>query len=199
MRALAREHSDFAWFKSRTESLPFDLTSGQAEIMGNTNEHGLLNPEMSQPTERAEHNLPPKSYAEATVQPLQEQQKVNQAFAQTNGHPKESGSSTESNGDGFCPAKREEKSLDEDRVIYAKHVDSNGTAIASVRPHPSYEEALKHVQEAVPRLRKKESTTQNKQDTTRPQLASGRRAGAGWERSAYVFIFLRSIGSNTIL
>jgi hypothetical protein len=182
MPVLDRQHSDFAWFQSRTESLPFDLTSGRSE-MATTNGHGVLNAETSQLSERAEHDLPPKSYAEATVQSLEKQQEANKRLGHTNGHPDNASStSTASNVNGFPPRQREEKQLGEDQVVYADHVDSNGTSIASVKPGPTYEEALKHNQAAAPRPRKKNTTIQG---PAKGQLASGRRAGAGWERSAY--------------
>jgi hypothetical protein len=151
--------------------------------MTTTNGHVVLNAETSQPTERAEHDLPPMSYAAVTMQSLEKQQEANKRPGHTNGHPdKASSTSTASNINGFPPRQREEKQPSEDQVVYADHVDSNGTSIASVKPGPTYEEALKHNQVAAPRQRKKNTTIQ---DPAKGQLASGRRAGAGWERSAY--------------
>lgn len=184
MPALASEHSDFAWLKSRTESLPFDLSAGQPE-MANADGHGVLNAETSQPCERTEHDLPPKSYAEAILQPFEGQQEANKHAVETNGHSS-TNSTTAGNINGVRPAKGAEKELDAGKFLYADHVDRKGTAVASVKPEPGFEVALKHNQVSAPRRRTKETALAKRSSPEKPKLASGRRAGAGWERSAYV-------------
>ena len=184
MPVLAREHSDFAWFKSRTDSLPFDLSSGQSD-MANSNGHSLLSAETSQPSERAEKHLPAKSYAEATQQPFEKQQMANSHAVQTDGN-----SDTGRNINGIHLVKREEKQVEPIKVVYAKHFDNKGTAVASVKPDLGYEAALEHDQMSAPRQRKKETALDKKASPEKRKLASGRRAGAGWERSAYACIHL---------
>lgn len=156
--------------------------------MTTTDGPGALNAETSHPAERATHDLPPKSYAEATIETFEEQQEANGHSAHVNKHPETASSSsgTASNVNGFAPAQGETKQHDDDHVIYAHHLDSNGTSIASVKPGPTYEEALKHNVTAAPRQTKNDTTIQKKHDPAKAQLASGRRAGAGWGKSAYV-------------
>jgi hypothetical protein len=153
--------------------------------MANADGHGLLNAETSQPRERAEHDLPPKSYAEAIIQPFEGQQEANKHAVETNGHSS-TYSTTAGNINGVRDANGTEKELDMGPVVYADHVDSKGTAIASIKPEPSYEAALKHNQVSAPRQRPKETTLAKRSSPEKSKLASGRRAGAGWERSAYV-------------
>ena len=180
MPVLAREHSDFAWFKSRTDSLPFDLSTGQSN-MANANGHSVLNAETSEANERAENHLPAKSYAEATRQSYENQQTANSYAMQTGGY-----SDTGRNVNGSHLAGTEEKQLEHRKVVYAKHFDNKGTAVASVKPDPGYEAALEHNQLSAPRQRKKEIAPDKTKSPEKRKLASGRRAGAGWERSAYV-------------
>ena len=151
--------------------------------MSSTNGEGVLNTEKSQPTERVDHDLPLKSYTEAAAQSLEKQQDANKLPGHTRGHPdKASSTSTASNINGFQPQQREEKLPGEDQIVYTDHVDSNGMSLVSLKPGPTYEEALKHSQAAAPRPRKKNTAIQ---DPAKGQLASGRQTGTGWERSAY--------------
>lgn len=189
MPVLAREYSDFAWFKARTESLQFDLTTGQSK-MASSDEHGLLNAETSQPGERAEHDLPPKSYAEAIIQPFEEQEKADNKHAvETNGHSS-TPSSTAAKVNGTRSTNGAEKYLETPKVVFAEHFDTRGTAVASVEPEPGYEVALQHDRVSAPRQRKKEAALEKNPNLEKEKLASGREAGAGWGRSAYVQVCL---------
>jgi hypothetical protein len=184
MPVLAREHSDFAWFKARAESLQFDLTAGQSK-MANVDEHGLLNAETSQPGERAEHDLPPKSYAEAIIQPLEEQENANKHVVEINGNSS-TPSNTAAKANGTRSTNGAEKHLDTPKVVYSQHVDARGTAVASVEPEPGYEAALQHNHAPAPRQRR-ETAFEKTSSPGKAKLASGRKAGAGWGRSAYVY------------
>ena len=61
---LHREHSDFQWFRERAKSVHSDPIS---EYSAMASVSAPLNPEPSLPKERADHDLPPKSYADAVV------------------------------------------------------------------------------------------------------------------------------------
>ena len=128
-----------------------------------------LNAEPSLPKDRAEHDLPPKSYADAVVTGEDEQN--NETHER---RPSMSGTSS-------TTAVEDRSQLDEDKVIYERrHVGSNGRdTLTSVRPDDDYEAALKHNGQTAPRERKK----QPKQRPRSP-LESGRKAGEGWQRSA---------------
>src|ERR1700761_3528596 len=109
---LQRGHSDFAWFHERAQSFQSDSLSAYTEMASSTVEdHAQLNPEPSQQEERAEHNLPPKSYAEAvnkepTGQNGQQQGAVN-------------GSADTPVVNGLTPRQRPS----DEKVIYEKHVN----------------------------------------------------------------------------
>lgn len=181
---LAREHSDFAWFKARTDSLNFDLTAGQSE-MANADERGLLNAETSQPSERAEHDLPPKSYAEAIFEPFESQQEANKHAVETNGHSSTK-SSTTGIANGLHPTNGAEKQLDTGELIRADPTNGKGIAVASVKPDPKYAAALQHDQASAPRQRRKETALKKNSSLEKSTFTSGRSAGAGWSKSAYV-------------
>jgi 2-acylglycerol O-acyltransferase 2 len=134
-----------------------------------------LNPEPSQPRERANHHLPPKSYAEATVEGVH-----NDAGEK----PQEANGTASSNdANGSVKVNGVQRNIDEDRVIYDKHISRDGEQLTSIKPNEGYEEALKHDAALAPRHRGRSG---KKQDPNDAKLASGRRAGAGWERSAWV-------------
>ncbi|EXJ65383.1 hypothetical protein A1O7_01724 [Cladophialophora yegresii CBS 114405] len=141
---------------------------------------GQLNSEPSQPEERAEHDLPPKSYAEAAKP---ETDGLNGDAVEREPNPKH-----KSAVNGFAPrpllnGHKDRQPLDEDRTIYEKHVNQNGEILTSIKPSENYEESLKHNGETAPR-EKKATRPAKRQDRTRDELASGRQAGAGWEKSA---------------
>lgn len=159
---LHREHSDFQWFKERTQSLHSKSIS-EYSAMATTAEPSL-------PGERAEHALPPKSYADAVV-----------SGNDTKGNaqdrrPSVSGASSATAVDDTASRSQ----VDEDKLVYEKYTGTNGGGrLTSVRPDISYEQSLRHNDTTTPRERKKTAAN-------RPQfpLESGRTAGAGWQRSA---------------
>lgn len=130
-----------------------------------------LSAEPSLPTERAEHDLPPKSYATALTEP--EEQHTAPAPNGNNGvnfdSSKQNGSAVKTNLRG----------ADDKKVIYEKHINGSGELITSVKPHENYEEALRHNEEAAPRDKVK-----NKKQDPGSGLSSGRQAAAGWDQSA---------------
>jgi len=66
------------------------------------------------------------------------------------------------------------------KLVYEKFESPDGKQLTSVKPDDSYEEALRIDEKEAPK--KKEQPKASKDE-----LVSGRRAGAGWETSAYVF------------
>ena len=162
---LHREHSDFQWFRERAKSIHSDSISDYSAMASVS---APLNAEASLPKERAEHELPPKSYADAVVTSSDD----------VDGHFHERRLSM--SGTSSTTAVDDRNQLDEDRVLYEKHNGPNGrNTLTSVRPHDTYESALRHNGDTAPRERKRDNRA-------RPQspLESGRKAGAGWQRSA---------------
>ena len=175
---LQRGHSDFAWFRERAQSLHSDSVSHYTEMASNMiEEQGQLNPEPSQPEERAEHSLPPKSYAEAISNETNEQ--TEDAF----GNKSDGEQKSAVNGYAHAPmvnGHKDRYQLDEDKVVYEKHVNQNGEVFTSIKPSENYEQSLQHNGTTAPR--EKHHRPAKRQD----ELASGRKAGEGWEKSAYV-------------
>jgi hypothetical protein len=159
---LHREHSDFQWFKERARTLK------SSSIAAYTSTTTMATTEPSDPNERADLDLPPKSYADAVV-----------TGPPGNGHerhPSVSGaSSATAVDDGAHRAQ-----LDEDKLVYEKHTGTNGGGrLTSVRPDDSYERALHHNGKTAPRNGKIRA-----ENRPMSSLESGRKAGAGWQRSA---------------
>ena len=128
-----------------------------------------LNPEPADPKVRQEHSLPHKSFADVV-------QETRDGESQAQSPSKSYASST--------TAVEDTQQLDEDKVAFEKHVNASGTAtLTSVKPDEKYEEALRHNGETAPREKWKNGRAK-RQDPPEAPLASGRRAGAGWQRSA---------------
>ena len=200
---LKREDSDFQWFKSRTEALYSSLTSEYSKMAAST---VPLNSETSQPNERAEHDLPPKSYADVvfnTKNETNEQSDANDHNASgANGDFENyAGPSIAGSVNGFPPPNHEtakpanqleipedtidQKKSEKDKVLFEKHDDDMGNHLTSVKPGQGHEKWLEHDRETRPRGKEMANTTQiEKKHDGKSHLASGRRAGAGWERSA---------------
>lgn len=148
-----------------------------------------LNSEPADPQERAEHQLPPKSYADAA-------QEATENGLTSNGHDyeKTNGSSSQENGTAEKAASVTVNAggkSTEERVVFERYSNGNGSVLTSVRPDPNYEEHLKHDREVAPRKTVESSKSKpRRQDTPKSQLKSGRKAGAGWQQSAYVKIGL---------
>lgn len=170
-----------------------------------------LNPETSQPEERAEQDLPPKSYADAVTTSTSKksgQSDVNQAGNNgADGNLEDRQGQTAGNVNGSIPGnsniaeptsservdegkaherRTDGEELDNDnKVVYEKYVNDGGDHLTSVKPNAGYEKSLEHDRETAPREKEKAKTTQiAKKNGEKSHLASGRRAGAGWERSA---------------
>ena len=160
---------------------------------------GPLNPEPSQPQERLDQNLAPKSYATALTEPLEDQQTQFQNRKQT--YQNSLSSSITSQGVPTSPSLTWTTSgtktpTNDETEIYEKHVDGNGHVLTSLKRDDSYAESLRHDELIAPR-RKSGDRSPNKEHKGKKdepegtsQLKTGRRAGAGWERSAYVLSIL---------
>lgn len=183
---LTRGQSDFEWFRNRTKTFNTDLFHEPAAM-------ATLNPEPAAPEERAEIGLPPKSYAKATKEPYEKQRQENKTanedshHSQTNGTPEKP---QKSNTNGMKD--ENERNLDEQRVIFEKHANGQGEVLTSIKPDPIYEAGLQHDEKVAPK-RRSSGDKKNKdirQDVTKSEmkddLSSGRKAGAGWQTSAYV-------------
>lgn len=144
---------------------------------------GALNAEPADPQERAEHDLPPKSYADAA------QEAVENVLTE-NGHDYGNSNGSKKSGNTNKSAAITVNAGTEDpnkRVVFERYSNGNGSVLTSVRTDPNYEELLKHDRQVAPREAAKSSASQSKrQDTPTSQLKSGRTAGAGWQQSAYV-------------
>ena len=141
-----------------------------------------LSPESRQPRGRADHNSAANVYADVVSQGLPGQTK-------SEGAP-ETASYTGANGDldstGTMIVNGEtdgdpEKAGDEKKVVYEECVNDRGDNLISVK-NESHGHNLKREKQLIPRLRKNQKITTGSSSP----LASGRRAGAGWQRSAYV-------------
>ncbi|KAL9065049.1 MAG: hypothetical protein Q9157_007612 [Trypethelium eluteriae] len=150
-----------------------------------------LNPEPSQPAERAEHQLQLKSYKEALIESEEEQQEQNE-LAQ-DGQPVGS-NEFEISGTGMSEAppspqrkgghrrslslkangvKKEKTDVNDNALEFEKYQGSNGDVLASTKPDDSYEKALRQDEKEKPKPKERKGS-----------LASGRQAGAGWETSS---------------
>lgn len=172
---LTREHSDFQWFRERTKSLHSPLLTKMA-----TNS-APLNPEPADPQQRAQQHLPPKSYADAVQEDVENEPTRNGIVkSKVNGATAVQRPVAVKDGDYVNG-----ENVDEDKIVYEKYRNGDGTVLTSIKPDPSYEESLKHGAKTAPRDQREDAkNTKKRQDTPKSQLATGRRAGAGWERSA---------------
>ncbi|KAI9693879.1 MAG: diacylglycerol O-acyltransferase 1 [Bathelium mastoideum] len=151
-----------------------------------------LRPEPSRPDERADLDLQLKSYKEAAVEPEDHQQIKNELAqkliaidgisevelsgtgmndAPTSPQKKarhSRGSSLKENG-----IKKEKTDTNEDILEFEKYQGSNGDVLTSTKPDDAYEEELRQDEKEMPKPKKRRSS-----------LASGKRAGSGWERSS---------------
>lgn len=177
---LRRDNSEYQWFRERAASIHTRLdTENLTAEPAMSAVSAPLNAEPADPQGRAEHHLPPKSYADA-------------AHEAVNGDAEDSkGSYKESNGSSH-PAlgsskKSKEKKIDEDKVVFERHSNGDGSTLTSIKPDPYYEESLKHNKVTAPREHSEEPKAKfksKKQDIPKSRLQTGRRAGAGWEQSA---------------
>lgn len=128
----------------------------------------------SLPQERHIHHLMFKSYAEATkdgTEKLGERPLCG-----------EDGDLQRPNLNGSAMDSGPRQNLDEDRVICDdKPAGQKGEKSTSINLGESYEADLRHDAESA---LMRQGRPQKRQDVTDSKLASGRRAGAGWQKSA---------------
>ncbi|EXJ79278.1 hypothetical protein A1O3_08780 [Capronia epimyces CBS 606.96] len=179
-----------------------------------TEQNGVANatepliPEPSEPHDRAEENSLPKSYAAAVSEPAdpavttREQNGVANGTGHTdeNSLPKSYAAAVSEPTDHAVPTTEQTSAANEsvngsvvnnqrkhrgqDKLIYEKHADPSGDLpLTSVKPSDDHEKNIQQGTEKPPRG-KKSSRPSKRQDVPNAQLASGRRAGAGWEKSA---------------
>ncbi|ETN38818.1 uncharacterized protein HMPREF1541_06857 [Cyphellophora europaea CBS 101466] len=139
--------------------------------MASTTVSKPLNSEPADPQERKKHSLPAKSFADSV-------QGTAAGGGESQPHsPIKSYASS-------ATAVDDKEQLDDDKLVYEKHRSSTGTDIlTTVKPDDKYEQSLKQNGATTQREKSKNGRTK-KQDTTEQALASGRKAGAGWQRSA---------------
>lgn len=140
----------------------------------------LLNPEPSQPDERAAQHLPPKTYVDAAAEnPNSEAEKETDTPSQYIGQGEDEAPKSpvrkpyKRNGSMRVNGLQEKSSAQS--LLIEKFQDKDGERLTSVKP-----------------LDFDESHEQNQKEmaakhTVGAELVSGRRAGAGWERSGYVY------------
>ncbi len=212
---LKRGDSDFAWFKARSDSIHSSLTSQYSEMAAATvplnaetsqpqerAEHHLPQKSYADAVadyEGADARAPADAGANGH---LQDSSSMGTA-GNTNGFPpREIGADKPIENKTDNPSKNTTdestknvttKQLDEDKLVYEKYVDDRGTHLTSVKTDEAYSKGLNHDRETAPLEEEKSKIMQapRKHDPDRKQekiqLASGRRAGAGWERSAYAY------------
>ena len=177
--------------------------------MATTMETGPLNDEPADPKQRAQLDLPPKSFADAAHEALEETQGKFDSNA-SSGYGSHAHSPQHSNSFSYASSTTtaaddqekiaHSKQLDADKVSFERHVAANGMdVLTTVKPDTFYEENFRHNDESAPREKRKENSEisdhQSQQgqelekqkrrgETEGPVLASGRQAGAGWQRSA---------------
>lgn len=153
--------------------------------------------EPADPQEREQRDLEPKSYADAAQEAVEPKADDNDAIDYSNGNSnghttRNADSSKQQNGREQMTRKSSNdtnvgKNLNEDKIVYEKFSNGDGSYLTSVKPDSEYEESLKHNVEVAPRSPEpsiQKRKTQKLQDTPKTQLKSGRKAGAGWEQSA---------------
>jgi 2-acylglycerol O-acyltransferase 2 len=159
-----------------------------------------LNPEPSVPEERAEKHLPPKSYADAAEEALHQRPIAN--------HNKSDNSAYEGKGRDGAPASSITKV--HEKTSLTKINGKNGAKKSSsangpppgilIEKYQDHKEPLTSVE--VPqdwneqlRLDKKEKPSKHRREVS-DSLVSGRKAGAGWDKSRQAIRKLTHITLN---
>lgn len=220
---LQRGHSDFAWFRERTQSLQSDSLSAYA-TMASPPTQGALNPEPADPQERADHHLPPKTYAGAVSEDPPSASPVNgttspQASDNTSSNgtishslnpepadPQERASqhlppksyaasvsqTSEQNGHADEPpsvviTKSDLQPSHKEKLVNEGYTSQDGRdSLTSLKVGEQHQKSLRHSQRTASPAKHK---NHQKRKEAPEELASGRKAGAGWERSAYDMSF----------
>ena len=142
-----------------------------------------LDSEPSQPYERMDKHLPPKSYTAAVLEPATDgtNQSTNHHI---DTHSKGSSQDLQPTSPSSAWTSGTRTPINEDADLYEKHIDGDGHVLTSLKPKEDYEASLRHDVAVAPRKRQTYENAPRKQDIPKSQLKTGRRAGAGWEQSA---------------
>lgn len=139
-----------------------------------------LNPEPSRPDEREEHHLPPKTYKDAAEENMSSETDKENNRPQYIGQ----GEDTTIRRPSRKPSHKKDGSIRINGLKYKKsdtHLlvedfeDKDGQKLTSTKPY-DFAQALELDETEKPVRRRKEEK----------ELVSGRKAGAGWERSGFV-------------
>lgn len=140
-----------------------------------------LNPESLQPAERKENHLPPKSYVDTVEENLDSDGQV------------ENGVPMQYIGNGIDDAPRSpmrkvhkrngsirvngvKKEKEDKKLVVENFQDRDGERLMTVNFSKAHEQALLQDENEKPTMKQNDSHA----------LVSGRKAGAGWERSGYI-------------
>lgn len=173
-------HVPISCIQSSTE-IEHNISKNSPDIMGTIDVALVSKP--CQPQERTEHDLLSESYADAGTRPphgLSEANRSHAASFSSTGSTVASKPTcnVEDGADGSIMPPGHNAEL-------YRQLLGNGQVLTSVKPTDDYERSLIHDQEIAPR-RREMAQTQKIQDAPMSQLKTGRQAGAGWQRSAYV-------------
>ena len=145
--------------------------------------HPSLNAEPSQPTEREESHLPPKTYADAAEEGLNYDGPPTPMEFVGHGEdeaPRSPMRKLQHKKSGSLRSNGSKKGRDNAGELQEKIQDGGREKLTSVKASPEYFESL----------RRDEKDKMSKKNN---ELVSGRRAGAGWERSGYISY---TVGNN---
>lgn len=223
MLMLQRGHSDFAWFRERTQSLQSDSLSAYA-TMASPPTHGALNPEPADPQERADYHLPPKTYAGAVnhdppsatpvngstspkssdntssdrsishslnPEPADPQERASQHLPPKS-YADSVGQTSQPNGHANQPpsvviTKSDLQPDHKAKLVNEGYTSQDGRdSLTSLKVGDQHQKSLRHAQRTASPAKHK---SHHKRKEAPEELASGRKAGAGWERSAYDMFF----------
>lgn len=140
-----------------------------------------LNSEPSQPAERKENRLPPKSYADAVEQNLDDDDQAEDRVPMQyigNGidDAPRSPMRKAHKRNGSLRVNGVKKEKEDKNTLVEKFQDRDGERLTTVGFSKAYEEALRQDEKEKPIIKQSEGHA----------LVSGRKAGAGWERSGYM-------------
>ena len=145
------------------------------------NANDVLNLEPSRPEVRKENQLPPKTYADAVEENLESYGKKDfstpvQYIGQGEDNAPRSPMRKAHKRNGSVRVNGTEKEKVDHKVPLERFEDADGKDLTSIRPTSNYKDALRQDEkEQKPLVRR----------NAKDELVSGRRAGAGWQRSGY--------------
>ncbi|MCJ1253099.1 diacylglycerol O-acyltransferase 1 [Lignoscripta atroalba] len=147
------------------------------------NANDVLNLEPSRPEVRKENQLPPKTYADAVEENLESYGKKDfstpvQYIGQGEDNAPRSPMRKAHKRNGSVRVNGTEKEKVDHKVPLERFEDADGKDLTSIRPTSNYKDALRQDEkEQKPLVRR----------NAKDELVSGRRAGAGWQRSGIRF------------